>query len=76
MHPPLRARIAWLVACVALGVLAGFGLRALGAGDAGFLAIPALLVAGWLRLADPTRCAPPDARGSADPRGGIDTKPR
>ena len=65
-------RIAWLVASVALDVLAELALRALGAGDAGFLAVPALVVAGWLRFADPTRCAPPDAR-----RGrGTDTRAR
>lgn len=59
-------RIAWLAASVALGVLAGLALRALGAGDAGFLAIPALVIAGWLRFADPTRCAQRDGRAGSD----------
>lgn len=75
MHPLPRARIAWLLACVALGVVAGLAVRAAGCGDAGFLAIPVLVVAGWLRFADPTRCMPPDARPGADPDDGSDTKP-
>ena len=76
MDPPPRARIAWLLACVALGVVAGLAVRAAGGGDAGFLAIPALVVAGWLRFADPTRCRPPDARPGADHGSDVDTKPR
>ena len=71
-----RVRIVWLIACVLMGVLAGLALRALGAGDAGFLAIPVLVVAGWLRFADPTRCAPPDTRRGAGPRAGSDARPR
>ena len=49
-------RLAWLIACLGAGVLVGLAVRALGGGDAGFLAIPALVLAGWLRLADPTDC--------------------
>ena len=69
-------RIAWLVASVALGVLAGLALRALGAGDAGFLAIPSLVIAGWLRFADPTRCAQRDAQAGSDHGDGPGAAPR
>ncbi len=74
MHPLPRARIAWLLACVALGVVAGLAVRAAGGGDTGFLAIPALVVAGWLRFADPTRCTPPDTRPGTDHGSDVDTK--
>ena len=42
----LRTRVGWLLAGAALGALVGIAVRALDGGDAGFLAIPAAVIAG------------------------------
>ena len=62
----IAARIGWLLAGLAAGLLAGLAVRALGGGDIGFLAIPAAVIAGWLRFSDPTACTP--RRGARDAR--------
>ncbi len=57
--PSVMRRLAWLLACVALGLGAGFAGLLLTGNQAWFLALPVALVAGWLVLADPTQCQPP-----------------
>ena len=47
MRAGLRTRVGWLLALAGL-VLVGVAVRALGGGDAGFLAMPAAVIAGWL----------------------------
>ncbi|WP_187272330.1 hypothetical protein [Zeimonas arvi] len=63
--PSVWRRLFLLLACVAGGLVVGFaGLRATGS-SAWFLAVPAFVAAGWLRVADPDQCAPcrgPEAR--------------
>jgi hypothetical protein len=52
------ARLKLLLACVAAGLaVGGLGLWLTGS-SAGFLAVPALVAAGWLFVADPTACTP------------------
>jgi hypothetical protein len=34
--------------------------------EAWYLALPAVLAAGWWFIADPTQCAPPSRRGDRD----------
>ena len=54
----LRARFAWLIACVlAIGAIGD----TLTGSQYWYLSIPAILAIGWLFLADPTRCEPPRA---------------
>ena len=51
-------RLRWLLACVAAGLgigLAGFHWSG---NEWWFIAVPACMAAGWLVLADPTRCVP------------------
>lgn len=60
----------WLALCAlsATGLLAGGAVRWLLGSDLGFLALPALLAAGWLALANPACCVPDE--GDAARRGG------
>ena len=67
MRPGLRTRVGWLLALAGLGALLGVAVRALGGGDAGFLAMPAAMIAGWLVFADPRECEPRHERGGAAP---------
>jgi hypothetical protein len=52
------ARVAWLLGAMGAGLLVGLAVRALGGDDAGFLAIPGLVLAAWWRVADPSACQP------------------
>jgi hypothetical protein len=56
--PSVMRRLAWLLACVALGLGAGFAGLLLTGKQAWFLALPVALVAGWFVFADPTKCLP------------------
>jgi hypothetical protein len=58
---PLR-RLAWLVACILAGGIVAFIGNAFMAHQAWALAIPAAVAAGWLFVADPTKCDPPSRR--------------
>jgi sugar lactone lactonase YvrE len=58
MRAGLGTRVGWLLAGAGLGALVGIAVRALGGGDAGFLAIPAAVIGGWLAFADPRECEP------------------
>jgi hypothetical protein len=68
----LRTRLVWLLACVAAGSAIGAAGWMLSGDSAWFAAIPAVLAAGWLFLADPTQCEAP--RRHAGGRDG-DAKP-
>ena len=58
----LRTRVGWLLAGIGGGALVGIAVRAWGGGDAGFLAIPAAVIGGWLVFADPRECDPRQGR--------------
>jgi hypothetical protein len=60
-------RIGLLALCAGVGAAIGFVARQLGAGDAGFLAIPVGIAVGWFAVADPTTCTP--AHRSHNDRG-------
>lgn len=66
-------RLAWLLACVALGVAIAFAGVFLSGSQWWYLAIPAVMAVGWLFLADPTQCEPPAGagRGKTDPHRGT-----
>ena len=51
-------RLLLLLACIALGAAIGWVGFAITDAAAWFLAIPAAIAAGWLVVADPTRCVP------------------
>jgi uncharacterized membrane protein YoaK (UPF0700 family) len=54
-----KRRLSWLAACVGSGLVVGLLGQALGGDAAWFLAVPACVALGWLMLADPTQCTPP-----------------
>jgi hypothetical protein len=58
----LRTRVGWLLGAAGVGALVGIAVRELGGGDAGFLAIPAAVIGGWLMFADPRECDPQQGR--------------
>lgn len=67
----LGHRLVLLLACTAIGAgIGGIGLLLTGDGR-WFLALPAVVALGWLRVADPTRCEAPPA-GRARPRPPAD----
>jgi len=49
-------RLAWLVACVAIGALIGFIGSKLSGSQIWYTAIPAVMAIGWLFFADPSQC--------------------
>jgi hypothetical protein len=58
-RPSLAARLGLLLACVVLGAgIGACGWLLTGSGR-WFLALPAVIAAGWLFVADPARCQPP-----------------
>jgi len=62
----LARRLAWLAACLALGLVVGLVGFELTAAAGWFLAIPAVLAVGWFAIADPTQCLPVRERGAGD----------
>ena len=54
----MTRRLLGLLACLAAGVLIGALVQLLAGRAEGWLAIPLLLAAGWLVVADPTQCEP------------------
>lgn len=61
--PPARrwratplGRLLLLLACLGAGGLIGYAGHALSGATAWYLAIPAVVAAGWLAVADPSRC--------------------
>ena len=56
--PSLMRRLVWLLACVALGLGAGFAGFHFTGDQIWFLALPVALVTGWFVFADPTKCQP------------------
>lgn len=50
------ARLTLLAGLTAAGVAIGVFVESATGAQAGFLALPALLAAGWVLVADPTRC--------------------
>lgn len=55
----LGTRLAVLLGCFLAGLGIGYLGEALTGHQAWYLAIPALIAAGWLAVADPTQCEPP-----------------
>lgn len=62
-----RQRLLLLALCVAGGSAIGFAGQHLTGSVAWFLAVPALVVLGWLFVANPAECLPP---GERPPRDG------
>jgi hypothetical protein len=58
----LPIRLTWLLACVGAGALIGWAGSTLTGATLWYLAIPVAVAAGWLLLADPTKCETPPAR--------------
>ena len=56
-----RSRLGFLLGCLVAGLLAGLVGQCLTGSSAWFLAVPACIVAGWWRVANPEECLPPDA---------------
>lgn len=58
--PPLNhlKRLAWLLACFFTGLAIALIGESLTGHQAWYLAIPALIAAGWLVVANPTECEP------------------
>ena len=52
-------RLAWLLACVFAGLIIAIIGSSLSGSSVWYLALPAVVAAGWLFLADPTECEPP-----------------
>ena len=51
-------RLALLVVCLTVGVIAGFAGQHFTGSSAWFLAVPGCIIAGWLFVANPTKCLP------------------
>lgn len=62
-------RVGLLALCAGVGAVIGFVARQLGAGDAGFLAIPVGIAVGWFAVADPATCTTAH-RSHDDPGAG------
>lgn len=52
-------RLAWLLACAALGAAVALAGAFFSGSQWWYLAIPAVVAVGWLFVADPTQCDPP-----------------
>lgn len=52
-------RLAWLLACIFIGLVIAVIGNSLWENSAWWLAIPAVVAIGWLFLANPTECEPP-----------------
>lgn len=62
-------RLAWLLACLGIGVAIG-AMGSMITGDAyWYVAIPATVALGWLFFANPSECEPPSGRRRRDPPG-------
>ncbi len=57
MNAPLK-RLLWLALCILAGAIVAAVGFAMTDDLAWILAIPAVMAAGWLRVADPTQCDP------------------
>lgn len=58
----LRNRLAWFVLCLSAGAAAGMAGVWCTGNPSWYLAIPAALALGWLRVANPDECTPPATR--------------
>ena len=58
----LRNRVTWFVVCLSAGAAAGMAGAWFTGNPSWYLAIPAALALGWLRVANPDECAPPTTR--------------
>ena len=52
-------RLAWLLACIFVGLIIAAIGNSLWENSAWALSIPAVIAVGWLILANPTECTPP-----------------
>jgi hypothetical protein len=62
-------RLAWLLACVFIGLIIAVVGESLSGSSVWYVAIPAVVAVGWLFVADPTECEPPRdqrSKGSAE----------
>lgn len=66
----IRHRLVWLVLCLAAGVAAGMAGAWFSGNLYWYLAIPVALAIGWLRVANPEECIPPDVRQAGKSPGG------
>jgi hypothetical protein len=64
--PRTGLRILLLALCVGAGLAVGLAGQQLSGSDAWFLAIPILVAAGWLAVADPVACEPPRSSRADD----------
>ena len=67
----LRQRVLLLLACLALGLGAGFVGLHFTSSAAWFLAIPICLALGWFLVADPTACTATHASRDHDKRSAL-----
>lgn len=58
----LRNRLAWLAGCLSAGAAVGMAGAWFTGNPYWYLAIPAALALGWLRVANPEECTPPATR--------------
>jgi hypothetical protein len=65
--PGILRRLFWLLACLGTGVGIGLAGYAWSGEAMWFVAVPAVLAAGWLVIADPSRCTASAACRQDDP---------
>jgi len=70
MPPPTHhlKRLALLLACFVTGLVIALVGEALTGNQAWYLAIPAIIAAGWLFVANPTECVTPPKGRKESPR--------
>jgi hypothetical protein len=51
-------RLAWLLACICIGLLIGITGSAVTGNEIWYAAVPAIVAIGWLFFADPSQCDP------------------
>jgi len=62
VSPNHLKRLAWLVACIVVGLVVAVIGNAFSASPLWYASIPAAIAIGWLFVANPTTCEPPSRR--------------
>jgi len=70
----VRRRIAWLLACLAIGALVGSAGVWLTGEPLWYVAIPATIAVGWLFFANPSECETPVRRRRGASSGNDDAR--